>query len=699
MDLGWLWPIRETIRKGARTFSTAIANIEKYPDYIFGASQPQYFLWMKEHYPALWTKIVAQVKAGRIEPQGCMWVEADTNVSGGEALVRQILQGRRFFRREFGVDVRYLWLPDVFGYTGSLPQILKKAGVDYFSTQKLSWSLINPFPHQSFYWQGIDGTQVLTHMLPEETYNSSAAPRAVRKIEQNYKDSGVSSHALMVFGIGDGGGGPGEEHLERLARLKNLAGLSPVKQQWAATFLESWQADAARFATWSGELYLERHEGTLTTEARNKWYNRKLELALRELEWTSVLAATLTGMSYPAARLTADLARSAPLPVPRHPARLLHQARLRREPGALCRAAPADDGADRGERCTALPRRSTPAAWRSPCSCRTPCRGSGRSGCRHAAGGCAPRSRRWAIAWWMQPPARRSAVAGPLRHAVQPGKRPAARHVCRRRQHRLDLRQARPPRGHRAGRAGQPAGGLRRSGGRVGLPDGLCRADAAAHGARLGDPAHRRATRRSWSRSTRIGHSELRQEIVLTAGSPRLDFVSRLHWREPKTMLRTSFPVAIHADEATFDIQYGHIRRTTHRNTTWDLARDEVAAHKWADLSQGDYGVALLNDSKYGHKVKGNVLDLNLLRSVPYPGPRLVQDADVTPGEPHHAYTDQADHVFTYALLPARGESHRGRRDPGRLRAERAAARHSREGSAAATGRSLPPSWRWMPRT
>ncbi len=305
MDLGWLWPIRETIRKGARTFSTAIANIEKYPDYVFGASQPQYFLWMKEHYPALWTKIVAQVKAGRIEPQGCMWVEADTNVSGGEALVRQILQGKRFFRQEFGVDVRYLWLPDVFGYTGSLPQILKNAAVDYFSTQKLSWSLINPFPHQSFYWQGIDGTRVLTHMLPEETYNSAAAPRAVQMIEKNYKDSGVSSHALMVFGIGDGGGGPGEEHLERLARIKNLAGLSPVKQEWAAAFLESWQADAARFATWSGELYLERHEGTLTTEARNKWYNRKMELALRELEWTSVLAATLTGMSYPAARLTA----------------------------------------------------------------------------------------------------------------------------------------------------------------------------------------------------------------------------------------------------------------------------------------------------------------------------------------------------------------------------------------------------------
>ncbi|MCX7669520.1 MAG: glycosyl hydrolase-related protein, partial [Anaerolineae bacterium] len=158
----------------------------------------------------------------------------------------------------------------------------------------------------------------------------------------------------------------------------------------------------------------------------------------------------------------------------------------------------------------------------------------------------------------------------------------------------------------------------------------------------------------------RIGHSELRQEIVLTAGSARLDFISWLRWREPRTMLRTSFPVAIHADEATYEIQFGHIRRPTHRNTTWDLARDEVAGHKWADLSQGDYGVALLNDCKYGHKIKGHTLDLNLLRSVPYPGPQLVQDADVAPGEPHHAYTDQADHLFTYALYPHIGNHSEG---------------------------------------
>ena len=187
MDLGWLWPIRETNRKGARTFATALANMERYPDYVFGASQPQLFQWMKEDYPALYARIKQRVAEGRLEPQGALWVECDTNVTGGESLVRQILHGKRFFRQEFGVDVRYLWLPDVFGYSAALPQILARAGMDYFSTQKLSWSLINPFPHQSFHWQGIDGSAVLVHMLPEETYNSPAAPRSVGKIEKNYQ--------------------------------------------------------------------------------------------------------------------------------------------------------------------------------------------------------------------------------------------------------------------------------------------------------------------------------------------------------------------------------------------------------------------------------------------------------------------------------------------------------------------------------
>ncbi|MGC8780019.1 MAG: alpha-mannosidase, partial [Anaerolineae bacterium] len=617
MDLGWLWPIRETIRKGARTFSTAIANIAQYPDYVFGASQPQYFLWMKEHYPGLWEKIKQQVAAGRIEPQGCMWVEADTNITGGEALVRQILHGRRFFRREFGVDVRYLWLPDVFGYTGALPQILKKAGVDYFSTQKLSWSLINTFPHHSFYWQGIDETTVLAHMLPEETYNSPAAPRSVRKIEQNYRDSGVSRHALMVFGIGDGGGGPGEEHLERLVRLRDLAGLSPVKQQWVARFLEEWQADAGRFATWSGELYLERHEGTLTTEARNKWYNRKMELALRELEWTAVIAEAIAGADYPADRLEklwqevlfnqfhdilpgSSIKRVYDESLARYAA--MHEevmARIAAADAAL--AATIDTG-----------RMARPVLVQNSLS--------------------------WERREWVAAGGRWIRVAVPaMGYCVVDA---AAAPDDEARIFLEDLAATADRLENDRLRVTFDADGSI-----VSIYDKQARREAIADGERanrlavyadLGDawdfpmdyaeqtPRFMQLVsatprldgpRAILEQIYRIGHSELRQEIVLTAGSGRLDFISRLRWREPRTMLRTSFPVAVHADEATYEIQFGHIRRPTHRNTTWDLARDEVAGHKWADLSQGDYGVALLNDCKYGHKIKGHTLDLNLLRS------------------------------------------------------------------------------------
>jgi alpha-mannosidase len=668
MDLAWLWPIRETIRKGARTFSTVLALMDRYPDYVFGASQPQYFVWMQEHYPELYAKIKEKVLEGRIEPQGAMWVEADMNISGGEALVRQLLHGKRFFKQEFDVEIDYLWLPDVFGYNAALPQILKKAGVDYFSTQKLSWSLINTFPHHSFHWQGIDGTSVLTHMLPEETYNSPAAPRSVRKIEENYKDKGVSDHGLMVFGIGDGGGGPGAEHLERLDRIKNLAGLSPVTQESVADFFKKWEKDAVRFPTWVGELYLERHEGTLTTEARNKWYNRKMELALRELEWLSVLAGLAAGAPYPAERLEAiwrevllyqfhdilpgsSIKRVYDESLARY-AEMLQEVKghIEKQDAALAALVDTEDMKE-------------PVMVHNALS--------------------------WERTEWVQ--IKDVAANTTTWRCVTV---PAMGYKV------VDM--AEDDKGDLSSLTAAETDGvyvlennlLRVQFGPDGSIVSIYDKDAACEvipegkvGNRLAvyvdlgdawdfpmDYAEQAPRYMSLVSATprvdgpqaileqvyRIGHSELVQEVILTAGSRRLDFVSRLHWLEPRTMLRTSFPIAVHAEEATFEIQYGHIQRPTHRNTTWDLARDEVVGHKWVDLSQRDYGVALLNDCKYGHKVKGNVLDLNLLRSVPYPGARVVEDSEVEPGEPHHAYTDQCEknayHHFTYALYPHSGD-------------------------------------------
>ena len=653
MDLAWLWPIRETIRKGARTFATALELIERYPDYVFGASQPQYFLWMKEHYPALYSRIKEQVAAGRIEPQGAMWVEADTNVSGGEALVRQILQGKRFFREEFGIDIDYLWLPDVFGYSGALPQILKKGGVDYFSTQKLSWSLVNSFPHQSFHWRGIDGTVVLTHMLPEETYNSPAAPRSVRRIEQNYREKGVSDRALMVFGIGDGGGGPGAEHLERLSRIKNLADLSPVTQEPVAAFLEKWEKDAPRFPTWVGELYLERHEGTLTTQARNKRHNRKLELALRELEWVASLAEILTGDDYPT-DLLRDIWREL----------LLYQFHDILPGSSIKRVY--DESVARYE--TMREEVATMIAERD----------SSLAAAIDTSAMISPIVVHNALSWerreWLETDATWLQVSVPSMGyiAVDAGSGNADIPSVAATVTSLENDLLRVQFGEdgaiisvhdkRLDRETIAAG---ESANRLAVYQDLGDAwdfpmDYAEQPPRymelISATPRVDGPRAILEQVYRLGHSELKQEIVLTAGSPRLDFVSHLRWRETQTMLRTSFPIDVHADEATFEIQFGHIRRTTHRNTTWDLARDEVAAHKWVDLSQRDCGVALLNDSKYGHKIKGNVIDLNLLRSVPCTGPRLIEDSEVAPGEPHHAYTDQCDHRFTYALYPHPGD-------------------------------------------
>jgi alpha-mannosidase len=290
LDLAWLWPIRETIRKGARTFATALRMMEQYPDYVFGASQPQLYDWIKQYYPKLYARVKERVMEGRWELQGTMWVESDTNVPGGESLIRQILYGKRYFKQEFGVETKSLWMPDVFGYTASLPQLMKKSGTDYMMTQKLSWSVYNRHPHHTFFWEGIDGSRVLTHMPPEDTYNSPAAPRSIIKAETDYLDKNISEYCLMLFGIGDGGGGPGEEHLERLAREKNLLGLSPVVQEPSSEFFEKLNKDQHRYQTWRGELYLEKHQGTLTTQGRNKRYNRKLEKALRELEFALVLA-------------------------------------------------------------------------------------------------------------------------------------------------------------------------------------------------------------------------------------------------------------------------------------------------------------------------------------------------------------------------------------------------------------------------
>lgn len=639
IDLAWLWPIRETIRKGARTFSTALKNIELYPDYVFGASQPQLYQWMKEHYPGLFNKIRQRIEEGRWEPQGAMWVEADTNISGGEALVRQVLYGKKFFREEFGKDIKTLWLPDVFGYSAALPQILKKAGVDYFMTIKLSWNDFNRFPHHTFLWQGIDGSKVLAHMPPEGTYNSSAAPRAVIKAEREFLDKGVSDECLMLFGIGDGGGGPSEEHLERLQREKNLNGLIPVKQEQSIEFFKRIEKDMQKYKTWCGELYLEKHQGTYTTQARNKRFNRKLELALRDLELASVEAFVNNEKPYPQEEIESIWKEV-----------LLYQFHDILPGSSIKRVY--DESCQRYEHLLDQVVELTESAdnclyGKSDVQGRT-------------QSAVVINSLSWDRSEWVRIGYSWNRVTVPaMGHSV------IRMYDEKISTYNNDLAATDGMLENEIFRVSFNEDGTMGS-----IYDKEAQREALEHGAsgnaimvyddndgdawdfsplysdRHTEPFALKSTE-YWVDGPRcilvqnyeFNNSKLVQEIILTSDSRRIDFKTRIDWQETGKMLRTSFKTNVFTDGVNCDIQFGTIKRPNNENTSWDMAKYEICAHKWIDMSQRDYGVALLNDCKYGHKVRNNVIDLNLLRSTSNPG----TDAD------------KGEHEFTYSLYPHEG--------------------------------------------
>ncbi|MFQ3671623.1 MAG: alpha-mannosidase, partial [Verrucomicrobiia bacterium] len=303
LDLAWLWPVRETIRKGIRTCATVLFEMERGPALIFANSQAQLHAWIEEHEPDVHARIVERVREGRWEPLGSMWVEPDTNLPSGESLIRQALHGRAYWWRAFGVRVRGCWLPDTFGYNGNLPQILDGLGEPWLITQKLSWNTHNKFPYHSFRWTGIDGSTIPVHLLPEDTYNGAATPFALAKIERQSTESHIAPEALMCYGIGDGGGGPGEHHLAALRRMAGLPGLPPVRSGRVADFVADWLPHTANLPAYRGELYLEKHQGCFTTRSRIKAWNRRLEEALRRVEILSARAAIVHGVPYPSAAL------------------------------------------------------------------------------------------------------------------------------------------------------------------------------------------------------------------------------------------------------------------------------------------------------------------------------------------------------------------------------------------------------------
>ena len=637
IDLAWLWPIRETIRKGARTFSNVLMVMDKYPDFKFGASQPQLYQWMKEHYPVLYERIKAKIKQNRWEVFGGTWVEIDTNLPGSEALVRQFLYARQFFKEEFDAEIDYLFLPDTFGYTGALPQIMKKSGINYFITIKLSWDELNTYPHHTFIWKGIDGSDVLVHMPPEGTYNSSAAPRAIKKAEADYLDKAVSENCLMLYGIGDGGGGPGYEHLERLKREKNLAGIAPVRQEFISTFLQRLEKDRHKLHTWNGELYLGRHQGTLTSQGLIKKYNRSMELALRDLEFTSVLASVFTGKKYPAEQIETiwkqvllyqfhDIITGDSI------TRVFEEA-YKHYPVLLKETNDLDESAQ-----NAVLRQINTSGFIKPVVVFN--------------------SLCWQRKEWLKidekwhfvqiPPLGYTVIEGDKAESSFPelnvNENLLENEILRiefssegtivsifDKEHQKQVLSPKTEANlltvyHDDGDAfdmsldyhQQIAGYFKLESSEYVLDGPKCIVKQVRN----------------------FGQSKLYQFISLTAGSRRIDFETRVDWKESNKMLRASFPVDVYAREAFFEIQFGHIKRPTHSNTNWDIAQYEVVAHRWADLSDRTYGVALLNDCKYGYKVKENVLDINLLRCTHWPA----------------IHSDVGDHDFLYALYPHAGD-------------------------------------------
>ena len=291
IDTAWLWPMRETVRKCVRTFASAVDLMDRQPDYVFSCSQAQQYDWVRQHEPELFERIAAKVSAGQWVPVGGMWVEADMNLPSGESIARQIVHGQRWFAEHVGVTCTEVWIPDVFGYPGSLPQVFVAGGMRRFVTQKLSWNRTNRFPHQTFWWEGIDGTRVLTHFPPVDTYNAEITPAELAQSMERFAEHSWSNVSLIPFGYGDGGGGPTREMLDRAARLADLDPMPRVELGSAARFFEQLEAEAAAGASvpvWHGELYFETHRGTLTSQLRTKLGNRRCERLLREAElWTA----------------------------------------------------------------------------------------------------------------------------------------------------------------------------------------------------------------------------------------------------------------------------------------------------------------------------------------------------------------------------------------------------------------------------
>ncbi|NLU69346.1 glycoside hydrolase family 38 C-terminal domain-containing protein [Streptomyces sp. HNM0574] len=630
IDSAWLWPLRETVRKVARTASNMTALLEDEPEFVFAMSQAQQFAWIKEHRPEVYARVKKAVAEGRFVPAGGMWVESDTNMPGSEAMARQFVHGKRFFLDEFGIENDEVWLPDTFGFAAGLPQIIKAAGAKWLLTQKISWSRVNSFPHHTFDWEGIDGTRIFTHFPPVDTYNCAMKGEEIAHAARNFKEKGAATRSLAPTGWGDGGGGTTREMVAKAARMRDLAGSATVTWETPAAFFAKAQREYPNPPVWSGELYLELHRATLTSQAKTKQGNRHSESLLREAELWAATAAVRAGFPYPYERLD-RLWKTV----------LLHQFHDIL-PGSSI-AWVHREARETYARVTAELREIVDAAQRAL-----------------AGEGQVP------LEFNSAPHARNGVPAGGA--AVVPeGGPPAVSAEPRDGGYVLDnglLRVTVDARGLvvsaydlRAGRETVPAGAAANL---LQLhPDFPNMWDAwdvdAFYRNTVTDLTQAEEltldTGTPGTATVRVvrgfGDSHAVERLSLTAGSARLDIDTEIDWHETEKFLKAAFPLDLHTDRYAAETQFGHFHRPTHTNTSWDAAKFEACNHRFVHLAEPGWGVALVTDSTYGHDVTRapagqgttTTVRLSLLRAPRFPDP----------------HTDQGTHCFRYALVPGAG--------------------------------------------
>ena len=658
IDVEWKWARAQTKEKIQRSFSTAKSLMDKYPEYKFMLSQPNLYEYLKEEAPEKYEELKALVKEGRWEPEGAMYLEPDCNLTSGESLVRQLIFGKRFFREEFGVDSKVLFLPDVFGYSAALPQILRKSGVDYFITSKISWNDTNIMPMDMFYWEGIDGTEIFTSFMTAQdfggipgkggknrtTYNAMIKASFIKGTWDRFQQKEYTDHVYMTFGYGDGGGGPTKQMLETQRRTARGIPSIPVTQMdTVMPYLKKAKADfdstcerTSRTPKWVGELYLEFHRGTYTSIAKVKKSNRYSEFLLGNVEALSMNDLCLGG-SYDAEGLN------------KYWKKTLHNQFHDILPGSSIKEV--YDGTDKDyaeiaeygegvidQKLEAMAKRITTdggvLVYNPTCFERKAV--LTQNGYSETQQTVSP------FGWTV------------VKDTTAESKVKINGLTAENEYYVLVLNDA-----------GQIEKLYDKRNGREVLKgvgnvltayeDYPTKYDAweiENYYPLKSYELNTTATITPIIDGTRAGFvierhymsSTIKQTIWLYSVSSRIDFETNMDWHEHHQIVKAAFPLDVHAMSATFDVQYGHVSRPTHKNTSWDAAKFETYAHKWVDVSENGYGVAILNDCKYGYGVDGSNVSVTLVKCATDPYPEA----------------DQGEHKFTYSLYPHADDFRKG---------------------------------------